>query len=125
MNPTQLDASLRASGPHVFAVRSRTVRYRHYQRPPRPVPTIVTIMIRPSGGTGWRRCITEFISGKAKYFLFRGLTPIPKIGSDLPVGLICRMLNARLRLRGDQRVDWVSRVGRVLFNPPTRNRAAG
>ena len=51
----QLDARLRASGPHVFAVRSRAVRYRRYQRPPRPVPTIVTIMIRPSGGTGWAK----------------------------------------------------------------------
>ena len=51
----QLDASLRASGPHVFAVRSRAARLRHYQRPPRPVPTIVTIMIRPSGGTGWAK----------------------------------------------------------------------
>ena len=51
--PANLTPSRRASGPHVFAVRSRAVRYRHYQRPPQPVPTIVTIMIRPSGGTGW------------------------------------------------------------------------
>jgi hypothetical protein len=50
---SELDARLRASGPHVFAVRSRAVRYRHYQRPPRPVPTILAIMMRPSGGTGW------------------------------------------------------------------------
>jgi hypothetical protein len=34
----QLAASTAASGPHVFAVRSRAVRYRHYQRPPLPVP---------------------------------------------------------------------------------------
>ena len=34
----QLDASTGASGPHDFTVRSRAVRYRHYQRPPRPVP---------------------------------------------------------------------------------------
>ncbi len=33
-----LDASTEASGPHVFAVRSRAVRFRHYQRPPQPVP---------------------------------------------------------------------------------------
>jgi hypothetical protein len=25
-------------------------------------------------------------SDKAKYFLFRGLTQVPKIGSDLPLG---------------------------------------
>ena len=29
-------------------------------------------------------------SGKAKYFLFRGLTRFLQIGTDLPVGLICR-----------------------------------
>jgi len=34
----QLDASTGASGPHDFTVRSRAVRYRHYQRPPQPVP---------------------------------------------------------------------------------------
>src|ERR1700704_2227810 len=33
--PHELDASTATSGPHVFAVRSRAVRYRHYQRPPR------------------------------------------------------------------------------------------
>ena len=31
-----IDASTAASGPHVFAVRSRAVRYRHCQRPPHP-----------------------------------------------------------------------------------------
>src|SRR6195952_5400152 len=60
MNPTQLDARLRASGPHVFAVRSRAVRYRHYQRPPRPVPTTVTIMIRPSEWDGMGEDIAPF-----------------------------------------------------------------
>ena len=34
----RLDASIGASGPHAFAVRSRAVRYRHYQRPPLPAP---------------------------------------------------------------------------------------
>jgi len=34
----ELDASTAASGPHVFAVRSHAVRFRHYQRPPQPVP---------------------------------------------------------------------------------------
>ena len=32
-------------------------------------------------------------SGKQKYFLFRGLTRFPKIGSDLPVGSFCRGLS--------------------------------
>src|SRR5437762_3597830 len=43
----ELDASAEASGPHDFAVRSRAVRYRHYQRPPHPIPRFVTVMIRP------------------------------------------------------------------------------
>jgi hypothetical protein len=42
-------------------------------------------------------------SGKAKYFLFQGLTRFLKIRSDLPVGLICRTPIARLRLRARQR----------------------
>src|SRR5712671_3414231 len=44
----QPDASTEAAGPHDFTVRSRAVRYRHYQRP----PTFVTIMIRPSDRDG-------------------------------------------------------------------------
>src|SRR5437588_9335132 len=36
--PQDLTPAYRASGPLDFAVRSRAVRYRHYQRPPRPVP---------------------------------------------------------------------------------------
>src|SRR5882762_10936532 len=52
MNPGQLDASTAASGPHVFAVRSHAVRFRHYQRPPRPVPRSRTIMTRPSERDG-------------------------------------------------------------------------
>ena len=37
-NICKLDASTGASGPHDFTVRSRAVRFRHYQRPPQPVP---------------------------------------------------------------------------------------
>ena len=48
----ELDASTAASGPHVFAVRSRTVRHRHYQRPPPPAPRSRTIMTRPSERNG-------------------------------------------------------------------------
>jgi hypothetical protein len=46
----ELDASVEASGPHDFAIRYRAVRQRHYQRPPHPVPTSVTIAKRPSVG---------------------------------------------------------------------------
>src|SRR5438045_3871002 len=48
----ELDASTAASGPHVFAVRSRAVRFRHYQRPPPPAPRSRTIMTRPSERDG-------------------------------------------------------------------------
>jgi hypothetical protein len=47
-------------------------------------------------------------SGKAKYFLFQGLTRFLKIRSDLPVGLFCRSQVARLRLRGGRR-SWAFR----------------
>src|SRR5437016_13028911 len=88
----ELDASTAASGPHVFAVRSRTVRFRHYQRPPPPVPRSRTIMTRPSERDGMAIDMPLFrTSGKAKYFLFWALTSIPKIrNGDLPVGSICR-----------------------------------
>src|SRR6266704_289360 len=56
----ELDASAEASGPHVFAVRSRAVRYRHYQRPPHPIPRFVTVMIRPSERDGMDRVIRCF-----------------------------------------------------------------
>ena len=72
-----LDASIGASGPHAFAVRSRAVRYRHYQRPPRPAPRFVTIASAPLGGTGCVIHILIYPSGKAKYFLFWGLTRFP------------------------------------------------
>ena len=43
----------------------------------------------PLVGTGWVLCSSDFNSDKAKYFLLRGLTRIPKIGTDdLPVGSI-------------------------------------
>ena len=74
--PRCIDASVATSGPHVFAVRSRAVRYRHYQRPPRPVPTIVTIMIRPSGGTGWAKIYRRFDFCKSEIFFISGLDTI-------------------------------------------------
>jgi hypothetical protein len=69
----KLDASVGAPEPHDFAVRFSTVRQRvvdrsqadetcpaislHARRclrPPHPIPTSVTIAIRPSWGTAWR-----------------------------------------------------------------------
>src|SRR5712672_1855939 len=65
-------------------------------------PTFVTIMIRPSERDGMATDMPLFRpSGKAKYFLFLlifGLTRFPKIGSVLPVGLICRRRNGILSL---------------------------
>src|SRR5712675_2061901 len=70
-NLRELDASVGASGPHDFAVRSNISRQRAVDRsqvpenppcdpiarkmlprPPHPAPTFVTIMIRPSFGVG-------------------------------------------------------------------------
>ena len=44
----KLDASVEASGPHDFAVRSQRFRQRRRQRPSHPAPTSVTIAKRPS-----------------------------------------------------------------------------
>jgi hypothetical protein len=73
----QLDTSVGVSGPHDFAVRESlpqqpldgfgtgpaealgrrvsVIRLLTLPRPPHPVPTSVTIAIRPSSGTGWRQ----------------------------------------------------------------------
>src|SRR4029079_15775687 len=86
-----IDASTATSGPHVFAVRLSRARQSQLSRPPHPRPTFVTIASAPLVGTGCMRCSLIFISGKAKDFLFQGLTGFPKIGiGDLPVALFCR-----------------------------------
>jgi hypothetical protein len=86
----QLDASTEASGPHVFAVRFNAVRLTALPRPPQPAQRR-DVGQRPSEQDGMAIDMPLFRpSGKAKYFLFWGLTRFPKIGTDLPVGSICR-----------------------------------
>ncbi len=70
----KLDASAEASGPHVFAVRFSAVRRRQLPRPPQPTPRC-DVGQRPSERDGIGENIALiYISEKAKYFLFRGLT---------------------------------------------------
>src|SRR5258708_23234269 len=60
-------------------------------------PTIVAIMIRPSERDGMARDMPLICpSGKAKYFLFWGLTRFLQIRSDLPVGSNCRACSLRI-----------------------------
>src|SRR6202043_2123324 len=69
-----LDASVGAPGPHAFAVRIGALVSRHQSVHRIPLPTSVTIAIRPScgGGTaGTLQLIWD--SEKAKYFFRRGL----------------------------------------------------
>jgi hypothetical protein len=45
-------------------------------RPPHPAPRFVTIMIRPSGGVGWRELVEMICpTGEAKYFCKGDSTP--------------------------------------------------
>ena len=98
VGPTQLrelDASVGASGPHDFAVRNIVSRQRAVDRSQafRPAlrsrrtqnaaastafhPASVTIMIRPSGGVGWREFVEMICpTGEAKYFCKWGWTPL-------------------------------------------------
>jgi hypothetical protein len=46
----ELDASIRASGPHAFAVRISVARLATLTRPPQPVPTSVTLANAPLAG---------------------------------------------------------------------------
>jgi len=76
----RLDPSIGGSGPHAFAVRIDAARLagQHVHRIPHP--TFVTIAKRPSQRRrdgGYIQLICA--SGKAKYFLTRGLTRILKI----------------------------------------------
>src|SRR6267154_2840136 len=82
----QLDASTEASGPQVFAVRFGAVR-QGTSTSTAPRPALMTIAKRPSYRHGMAIDMPLFRpSGKAKYFLFCGLTRFPQIISDLPVG---------------------------------------
>jgi hypothetical protein len=69
----QLDASVEASGPHDFAVRVTCCSSKAPTRPPHPVPTSVTIAIRPSCGTGWRAYNFDLGQARTKMFLQMGL----------------------------------------------------
>src|SRR5665213_311602 len=42
-----LDASVGASGPHAFAVRTNAARLATFTRPPQPAPTLVTLANAP------------------------------------------------------------------------------
>jgi hypothetical protein len=89
-HPAKLDTSVEASGPHDFAVRFSAIRQRRTQRPSHPVPTSVTIAIRPSvgrDGNGYR-LICDF--GKSEYFFEEDWTwekGRAGLSVDLPVGL--------------------------------------
>ncbi len=94
-NSAKLDASVGASGPHDFAVRSNISRQRavdrsqisrsalRSHRAPNAAastafhPAFLTIMIRPSCGVG-RREFVEMIcpTGEVKYFCKRDSTPL-------------------------------------------------
>jgi hypothetical protein len=69
----QLDASVGASGPHDFAVRSKLRVVTRNCRPPHPVPTFVTVAIRPSFGTGRREGRSDLGRNETELFLRTGL----------------------------------------------------
>jgi hypothetical protein len=69
----KLDASVEASGPHDFAVRVSTFRQACFSVHRIPYPTSVTIAIRPSCGTGWRRCRSDLGESRTEMFLQNGL----------------------------------------------------
>jgi hypothetical protein len=75
MHRRQLDASVEASRPHDFAVRSATLVNAEPQRPSHPIPTFVTIAIRPSlkrwNGTD---IVLIWVNGEAKYFFNKDWT---------------------------------------------------
>src|SRR5450432_4031405 len=106
VGPTQLrelDASVGASGSHDFAVREKRlssarrgiaqesfdspcdpIARKTLPRPPHPHPASVTIMIRPSGGVGWREFVEMICpTGEAKYFCKQDSTQKCPTGKSL------------------------------------------
>jgi hypothetical protein len=75
---------------HTTSPSARNViRLLTLRRPPHPVPTSVTIAIRPSSGTGCRGYRGDLAFGKTEIFFLSGLdTAIAQAGTDLPVGQI-------------------------------------
>jgi hypothetical protein len=110
----RLDASVGASGPHDFAVRSNISRQRAVDRsripekppcnpiarktlprPPHPTPTYVTIMIRPSCGVGWREFVEMICpTSIAKYFCIGDST---RLSTNRPTGKSPRAGESKFR----------------------------
>src|ERR1700730_16140036 len=69
-----LDASVGAPGPHALAVRISALVSRHQSVHRIPLPTSVTIAIRPSCGGGTARSIHDFCFSEREIFLQGELT---------------------------------------------------
>src|ERR1700687_3460245 len=68
----ELDASVGASGPHVFAVRLRRFRQKRHQRPPHPRPALMTLRNAPLRWDGMARVVEVICpTPKAEYFCER------------------------------------------------------
>jgi hypothetical protein len=77
-SPAKLDPSIGGSGPHAFArprrcLRRRTSRAEHPHVHRIPLPTSVTIAIRPSCGGGMREDNHIFLKNGRRIFLRKGL----------------------------------------------------
>ena len=69
----QLDASVEASGPHVFTVRLKHPRQEHHPRPPHPSPASVTLRNAPLLGQDSDGYRTDLGLRKNRIFLQKGL----------------------------------------------------
>jgi hypothetical protein len=93
----ELDASVGASGPHAFAVRTPAPSSKRRLRPPHPAPTSVTIAIRPSCGCGMARYTPViWVRRKPKYFCDGGWTGIGRFARQADFSRPARALRPRL-----------------------------
>ena len=76
MSLPQLDASTAASGPHDFAVHVMCIRRAHTSRPPRPVPTFVTMANAPLVGQDGGSFSFDLPDAESGKFLRKGLDTI-------------------------------------------------
>jgi hypothetical protein len=79
----KLDASVEASGPHDFAVRFSAVRQTAHQRPPHPLPALMTLRNAPLWPETARVSATDLPDVASGIFFAGGLDGQM---TDLPVG---------------------------------------
>src|SRR5205807_920947 len=117
----RLDPSVGGSGPHDFAVRACALRRCAHRVHRIPLPTSVTIAIRPSGGGRMGGYNHDFRKNGRRIFFAKGLDVILISRSDLPVGQRVSMSSPGLTGRSSiPETAVLEPNGRGVLGPPVK-----